>query len=331
MTKVVLFDEIGGPEVLRLEDLDLGEPGAGEVLIQIEAIGLNRAECWFRSGMYYVQPSFPGARLGYEASGTIVAIGAGVAGFVPGDEVSTVPGFHLSDYGVYGEQAIVPATAVVRRRDTVDSVIGAAVWLPYLTAYGALIEAGRTQSADVVLITAASSSVGMAAIQIANHLGATPIATTRTSAKKQRLLDAGAAHVIATEEDDLLKQVTTLTGGRGADLALDAVGGPGMNGLARAILPGGTLISYGFQNGAPPSMPFPDYPFSLNIRVYAVFELARDQQRLRRAEHFINAGLRSGAFTPTIDRTFDLTEIVDAHRYLEAGTQIGKIIVTVSR
>lgn len=329
MTKAVLFDEVGAPEVLQLKDVMIGEPAAGEIRIQVEAIGLNQAESLFRSGLYYVQPSFPSARLGYEASGVVEAVGPGVTGFAPGDAVNTVPGFHLSQYGVYGEQAIVPASAAVHRVETLDPVTAAAVWTPYLTAYGTLGDVARIQPGDTVVITAASSTVGLAAIQVANHLGAVPIATTRTSAKKSRLLAAGAAHVMATEEDDLVKQITELTGGRGADIALDALAGTAIGELALAMRPGGILFSYGTLAGLPTALPFPNYPFSLNIRVFGVFEVTRDQQRLRRAEQFINAGLRSGALAPRIDRTFDLTDIVDAHRNLEAGTQVGKIVVTV--
>ncbi|MBB4931695.1 NADPH:quinone reductase-like Zn-dependent oxidoreductase [Lipingzhangella halophila] len=330
MARAVLLERLGGPEVLELRDVDLGEPGPGEVRISVDAIGLNRAEAWFRAGMYYVQPSFPEARIGYEAAGAVQAVGPSVEGLKTGDAVSTVPGFHLSDYGVYGDATVVPAASVLHRPDTVDTITGASLWLSYLTGYGALAEVCGVRPGDTVVVTAASSSVGLAAIQIANRLGAVPIATTRTRAKKQRLLDAGAAHVVVTEEDDLLARVQELTGGHGAEVAFDAVGGPGMNELARAVAPGGTLLSYGFQNGFPDFLPFPAFPYDLNIRIYSVLGLARDQERLRRAERFIHAGLRSGALAPVIDRVFDLTDIVEAHHHLESDTQFGKIIVTTA-
>ena len=332
MTKAVLFDELGGPEVLRLADVRVGEPGEGELRVRVDAFGLNRGESMFRTGNYYIQPPFPAARIGYEAAGVVEAVGAGVTGFAPGDPVSVVPAFHMTDYGVHGEAAIVPASAVLHRPDGMDPVTGAAVWLAYLTAYGALVEFGKIRPGDTVLITAASSSVGLAAIQIANHLGAIPIATTRTASKKQRLLDAGAAHVINTEEDDLVKEIAAATGtdGRGVDLAFDGVNGPALGNVANVIAPNGTLICFGFLSGQSALLPMSrSYPFSLNIRIYEAFDLTLDLPRRRRAERFINAGLRSGAFHPTIDRVFDLTEIVEAHRYLERGAQFGKIVVTV--
>ncbi|WP_322770483.1 zinc-dependent alcohol dehydrogenase family protein, partial [Frankia sp. Cr1] len=217
MARTVRFHDVGGPEVLRLEDVEVGEPGPGELRVRVDAIGLNRAEVMFRSG-YYIEPvkEFP-ARLGYEAAGVVEAVGAGVAGFEIGQAVSVVPAFSQNDYGVYAERAIVPASAVLQRPEGVDAVVGAAVWMPYVTAYGALVEIGGMRAGDTVVLTAASSSVGLAAIQVANRVGAVPIVTTRTSAKKERLLKAGAAEVIAVEEENVVERVLSATGGRGAE------------------------------------------------------------------------------------------------------------------
>jgi NADPH:quinone reductase-like Zn-dependent oxidoreductase len=138
MARTVRFHELGGPEVMRVEDLEVASPGPGEVLMRVEAIGLNRAEALFRSGLY-IQPvrSFP-ARLGNEASGIVEAVGDGVSGLRAGQAVSTLPSFSQNDYGVYADRAVVPAHAVVPRPEGLDPVRGAAVWMPYLTAYGAL-------------------------------------------------------------------------------------------------------------------------------------------------------------------------------------------------
>ncbi|MEI5101984.1 zinc-dependent alcohol dehydrogenase family protein [Streptomyces sp. PmtG] len=330
MVKTVRFHELGGPDVLRLEDAPLAEPGPGELLIRVDAIGLNRAEALFRGGHYIeAVKEFP-ARLGTEAAGVVEALGAGVTGFGAGDAVSVVPAFSMNDYGVYAERALVPAAAVVRRPDGLDAVGGAAVWMPYLTAYGALVEVGGLRAADTVVLTAASSSVGLAAIQLARRVGAVPIATTRGPAKKDALLAAGAAAVIVTDEEDVVARVRALTGGRGAEFVFDAVAGPGVVDLARVVAPGGTLFLYGALSGE--VTPYPGFDLgmpALNLRTYTLHELTRDPQGLRRGEAFVASGLRTGAFVPTVDRTFRLDEIADAHRYLEAGTQVGKIVVTV--
>ena len=206
MSRIVRFHQTGGPEVLQIEDVEVPAPKAGEVRIAVKALGLNRAEAMFRSGHYLEQPKFP-ARLGYEAAGTVEALGEGVTGFQVGDAVSTVPGFSQNDHGVYGEVAVVPARVVVKHPASLSWEQAASVWMQYATAYGALIEIAKLTAGDTLLIPAASSSVGLASIQIANHVGATPVALTRGSSKKQALLDAGAAHVIATEEEDLVARV----------------------------------------------------------------------------------------------------------------------------
>ncbi len=182
--------------------------------IRIHALGLNRAESMFRSGQYLEQPKLP-ARLGYEAAGTVAALGPGVTGFQVGDTVSTIPSFSLNDYGLYGELANAPVHAVTHHPASLSWVDAAAVWMQYVTAYGALIDIGRLSKDETVVIPAASSSVGLAAIQIANKVGAVPIALSRGSSKRQALLDAGAAHVVATGEQDLVKEIHRLTGGKG--------------------------------------------------------------------------------------------------------------------
>lgn len=331
MTRVVRFHEYGGPEVLRIEELEVGEPAAGELRVRIEAIGLNRAEAGFRSGHYIEKAKLP-ARLGYEAAGVVEALGSGVSGIEVGEAVCVIPGFSMNSYGVYAERAIVPAAAVVRRPAGLTTVEAAAVWMPYLTAYGALIDAVGVGKAEAVVITAASSSVGLAAIQIANSIGAVPIAVTRTRAKRGALLAAGAAHVVVSADQDIADEVMRLTEGRGARMAFDPVGGPGVVALASALAPRGTLVLYGNLGGEADQTPFPfglAVGRGLSLRGYLVFEVIHDPARRARAESFIREGLQTGALKPTVDRTFPLDDIVAAHRYLEGNQQLGKVVVTV--
>ncbi|WP_433236412.1 zinc-dependent alcohol dehydrogenase family protein [Streptosporangium sp. CA-135522] len=330
MARTVRFHEVGGPEVMRLEDLETGEPGPGEVRIRVDAIGINRAEMLFRSGQYIETVKQLPSGLGAEAAGVIEAVGPEVAGFEKGQAVSVLPSFSQNDYSVYAERAIVPATALLPRPDGVDAVSGAAVWMPYLTAYGALVEVGGMRAGDTVVLNAASSSVGLAAIHTANRVGATPIAITRTSDKKERLLEEGAAEVIVSDEEDVTGRVLALTGGKGAEYVFDAVAGPGVIDLARAVAADGTLFLYGALSGQP--TPYPGFDLgmpALNMRTFTMLEITRDPQRIRRAVAFISSGLRTGIFRPTVDRLFPLEEIVQAHRYMESGARFGKIVVTV--
>lgn len=324
----MVFDEEGGPDVLRLVRSPLAPPAADQVRVRIDAIGLNRGDALLRSGRYWYQATLPQARLGSEAAGVVEAVGPEVHDFVPGDAVSILAtGIDMSVDGLYADCVNVPAHALFRRPESVDAVTGAAVWMSYLTAYGALVEVGQLKPGEEIVITAASSSVGLAAIQIANQLGAVPIAVTRTPAKIERLRRAAAAHVLSMTDGDIATQVRELTGGRGARLAFDCVAGPGLAALARGVAPRGMVIVYGWLDSRPAPLPM-NWP--LHIVGYGLPFVTDDPAALQRAESFINAGLRSGALTPTIDTTFDLADIVAAHRHMEAGDQLGKIVVTVA-
>ncbi len=329
MPRVVRFHEIGGPEVLKIEDLPVQQPGQGEVRLKVEAIGLNRAEAMFRQGHYLESPTFP-SRLGYEAAGTVEAVGLGCSGIKVGDRVSTIPSFSIGKYGVYGETAIVPAQAAAHYPANLSPVEGAAIWMQYLTAFGALIEFGRLNRDDVVLITAASSSVGLAAIQLTKTAGASAIATTRGADKKQFLLGAGADHAIVTNDTDLVEEVKEITNGKGARLVFDPIGGPLLEKLAEAAAPGATIFEYGALSPEPTPFPlFPALAKGLSVRGYTLFEIVKNPEMLNRGKQYIRDGLQSGVLKPIIDRTFSLKAIVEAHRYMESNQQKGKIVVTV--
>ena len=206
MAKVVRFDRTGGPEVLKLVEADVRPPGPGELKMDVHAIGLNRAESMFRLGQYLEAPQLPSG-LGYEAAGVVSAIGPGVTGFAVGDVVSVIPGFSMNKYACYGSEAVVPVGSTVKHPASLSFEQAAATWMQYMTAYGALVAIGGVKQGDAVVITAASSSVGQAAIQIVNAAGGISIAATRKADKKQALLEHGARHVVVTETQDLVVEV----------------------------------------------------------------------------------------------------------------------------
>jgi len=205
MAKIVRIHTLGGPEVLQIEDIEVGEPGSGEVRIRVEAVGLNRAEAMYRAGRYPVKPQLP-SLIGYEGVGTIEALGAEVESFAVGDRVCVLPMIQQGQYGIWGEQAIVPARILLPAPPGLSPAQAASIWMQYMTAF-ALIEVAKIEIGDGVIIRAASSSVGMAAIQLANWAGSISIACTRTSDKAEALREHGAAEVIATEEEDLVARV----------------------------------------------------------------------------------------------------------------------------
>lgn len=328
MAKVVRIHSQGGPEVLQLEDLDIGDPGRGEVRLRVEAVGLNRAEAMYRAGRYPVPCQLP-SRMGYEGVGTIEALGDGVEGFAVGQRVCVLP-MTTPAQGLWSEQAIVPARVLLPAPPGLTPAEAASIWMQYMTAF-AIIEVADVGIGDGVIIRAASSSVGIAAIQLANWAGSVSIACTRTSDKKQALLDQGAAHVVATEEEDLVARVMEITGGKGARTAFDPVGGPYVDTLAQALAPRGILFIYGGLSEQP--TPYAHWPCAmkgLSMRGWVASEIWNHPHRFKAAQDKILAGLAGGQLKPVIARTFDgLDQIAAANAYLESNQQVGKVVVTI--
>lgn len=329
MTKVVRIHEYGDASVLRIDDIDVPPPAADEVQIAVKAIGINRAEVMFRNHAYLQEATFP-SRLGYEAAGIVEAVGADVEGFARGDVVSVIPPLDIARWGTYGEVANLPANLLVTHPASVSFEQAAAAWMQYVTAWGALVYRAKLSQGDFVIVTAASSSVGVAAFQIAHKVGATVIAVTRTGAKRQALLDAGADHVIATQEEDLVARVMEITGGEGARVVFDPVGGPSFEPLTQSMARGGILVEYGALSSEP--TPFPLFTVlgkSLTLKGYLYTEVLADPAALEEAKAFIVEGLETGDLKPLISKTFPLDQIQEAHRFLESNEQIGKVVVTV--
>jgi NADPH:quinone reductase-like Zn-dependent oxidoreductase len=325
--KIVRFHKTGPAEVLQFDELPLPEPGPGEIRLRVKALGLNRAEIMFRNGQYLETPVHP-AKNGYEAAGIIEAVGPGVDSSWIGKTVSTVPGtFKLNHHGVYGEVAVVPLFGIAEYPSTLTFEQGASIWMQYLTAYGALVWLGKVAKGDFVVITAASSSVGIAAIETVKVESGISIAVTRTAAKKAELLKHGADHVIVSDDEDLVARVNEITSGKGARIIFDPIGGKILESLAAAAAPKGIIFEYGAL--APEPTPYPLFTALakyLTIRAYTLFEVTPDAV-FPKAKKYIFDHLASGAFKPLIDKTFPFAEIVEAHRYMESNAQIGKIVV----
>jgi NADPH:quinone reductase-like Zn-dependent oxidoreductase len=327
--KVVRFHALGGPEVLQIQEEPIPEPGKGEVRLNVKAIGLNRAEVMFRRGQYLESAVLP-SKLGYEAAGVVAAVGPDVDKSWLGKKASTVPAFLMTQYGVYGEVAIVPVSALAAYPEKLTPEEGTSIWMQYLTAYGALVTYAQITKRDFVVITAASSSVGIAAIEMVRAEGAISIATTRTSKKKAALVEVGATHVIATQEENFIARVKEITGDKGARVIFDPIGGKGVELLARAAAFGGTIFEYGAL--APEPTPFPlltALSKGLSIRGYTLREVLSDPNLRAKAEQYVFDHVKAGDFKPRIDRVFAFADIVEAHRYMESNEQIGKIVVTV--
>lgn len=329
----VIFSEIGGPEVLKVESFELPPVGAEEVRVSIEAIGVNRFEALYRRNFYVVPATLPSV-LGVEGVGTVMEVGAQVVGHSIGDRVAILPvQTPFVGSGIYATHANVPASALVKSIAGTTAIEEAAVWMAGLQAYN-LITKAPVGTGDAVLVTAGTSPVGGALIQFARDMGATVLSTTRTEARKQELLDLGAHHVIATDEEALTDVVMDATGGKGLKVVLDTVGGALLAQCVACLAEGGSLFSYGAQTSPDITAARVDVPLvALDRRFLSfvdLFELTDVPERFAAAQEYIRDAVARGAFRPRVDSTFRLADVQEAHRRMEDGVLSGKVVITTN-
>ena len=328
--RTVQISRFGGPEVLEFSTCELAEPGPGEVLVNVEWIGINRAEVLWREGSYVMQPD-PPVPIGMECSGRVEEIGAGVRGFSQGDQVGVVPTrFDPAKCGAYAEAVMVPATALLPTPSSLEGPEAAAVWMAYLTAWGGLLHVGGLAEDWHVVIPAASSSVGIAAIQLCQLEGAIPIAVTTQERKAEQLKELGAEYVIVSSRDDVADKVRAITDEQGAELFFDSVGGPLLAQELACAAPGAQIVVFGrFDRGAATLDAGAMIGKSLRLEGYHLMRTTMDPQVYDVAVGQIVDGIEEGALSPVVDRVFPFEEIQDAHRYAESREQVGKIVVEV--
>jgi NADPH:quinone reductase-like Zn-dependent oxidoreductase len=329
MARIVRFYETGGPEILRVEDA-IQHPRRGEVLIQVEAIGLNRADSMFMHGHFFEKTKLP-ARLGFEAAGVVKEVGPEVDEKWKGKRVSVIPAFSPNEYGTAGEEIIVPLRAVAEYPARLSAAEAAGMWVQYLTAYGMVVELGHIEIGDFVLITAASSSAGLAATETARIEGGQSIAITRKRNKLEELMASGANHVIVLEEEDIEPRLEQITNGKGVRTILDSVAGPLLPTLAKVAAPGAIIIEYGaLFEGATLFPQLLVLSKCLTIRGYWMAETLADPIRREKAQNYVVKHVSEGTLQPRIDKIFSFAQIIEAYQYLESNTQVGKIVVSVS-
>ncbi len=341
--KAVRFHAHGGPEVLTYEDAPDPQPQAGQVLIHVAACALNHLDLWQRRGLDRVQLPMPHIS-GADVAGTIAALSEDVAGLTVGQRVMLQPGlscgrcarclagqdFLCASYDVlgyqsnggYAEQVVVPATNVIPIPDHIDFVSAAAFPLTFLTAWHMLYAGGHLTSADTVLVVAAGSGVGQAAVQIAKAARARVIATARGTDKCARAMTLGADHVIDSSSEDVPKKAKTLTDGRGVDIVIEHVGVATWQSSVRSLRTGGRLVTCGATTG---------YDAALDLRHLFARQLTFVGSYMGAKSDLLAAadGFFRGSYAPVIDTTFPLAEAAAAHERLEAGSQFGKIVLTV--
>ncbi len=320
MTGIIRFHETGGPDVLRWESIELGEPGRGEVRLRHGAVGVNFIDVYERNGLY--QKQLP-ATLGKEAAGVVEAVGAGVKHVKVGDRVSYAQGS-----GAYSEARVISADDLVKLPDSIDDQTAAAATLKGLTAQMLLRQVHRVKKGDVLLVHAAAGGVGTILVQWARHLGATVIAIVGSAAKADMVRELGAQHALLSD-DDWVAQAKAITGGRGVTVAYDSVGKDTFMRSLDTIRTRGLMVSYGNASGAPPAIS----PLELSKRgsLYltrpTMFHFTSTRQALTRAASELFDLLGRGVIKVQIGQTYPLKEAARAHTDLEARRTTGSTVL----
>ncbi|MEY5008623.1 MAG: hypothetical protein RL764_1939 [Pseudomonadota bacterium] len=325
MAKTVRFHQAGGPEVLQLEDVDVGLPGPGEVRIRHAAVGCNFADTYFRSGYYPVQPP---CGLGVEAAGTIEAIGEGVSGFSVGDRVS----YNGSPLGAYSTERVMPAAPLFKLPDNVSFEDAAASTMRGLSAtYWLMKTDPRLKAGDSILLHAAAGGVGLLAIQIAKMLGLRVIGTVSSEEKAALATSYGSDDIIFYRREDVAARVKELTGGMGVQTVFDSVGKDTYEGSLKSLRRRGMLVGCGTASG--PFPPIDAFQTMLQGSVYFTRPAFADYYAdpVERAElaEFWFSNLAAGKIKVEIGQRYDLADAVQAHQDMEAGRTIGSSIFVI--
>lgn len=322
MAKTVRFYGAGGPEVLRVEDLAVGDPGPGEVVIRHAAVGCNFADTYFRSG-YYPVPVPNG--MGVEAAGTIQALGEGVSGFAVGDRVA----YNGSPLGAYSTERVMPAAPLFKLPDAISFEDAAASTMRGLSAtYWLLKTDPRLQAGDTILLHAAAGGVGLLAIQIAKLIGLRVIGTVSSEEKAAKARAMGCDEIVFYRREDVATRVKELTGGEGVQTVFDSVGKDTFDGSLKSLRRRGVLVGCGTASG--PFPPIDAMQMVLQGSVYFTRPAFADYYAdpVERAElaAFWFDHLAAGRIKVEIGQRYELDDCVQAHRDLEAGKTIGSSV-----
>ncbi len=322
MARVAFIEKTGGPEVIRWRDVELPQPGKGEVWMRNTAVGLNYIDTYHRSGIYPVDlPS----GLGSEAVGVVMAVGEGVSGFAPGDRVGTFG----PTRGAYATERNVPAAELFHLPDTLDDRTAAAILLKGCTAEFLVERCAKVEAGQTVLVHAAAGGVGHILVGWLKAIGATVIASVGSEDKAERTRKAGADHVILHKSEDIAARVREITGGKGVPIVLDGVGGATWTASLDSTAPRGLLVTYGNAGGVVDgvNMGILAAKGSLFVTRPTLFSYYATPDERRTGTERVFTMLQRGAITPDIGRTFPLEEAADAHRAVEAGETWGSTIL----
>lgn len=325
MPKAIRIHQHGGPEVLKWEDIDPGQPGPGEALVRHEAVGLNYIDVYHRTGLYPL-PALP-ATPGLEAAGVVAGIGEGVTEVAVGDRVA----YAGVPPGAYAEIRRIPAHRLVKLPAGISTLQAAAMMLQGMTARYLLKGCWHVKAGTTLLIHAAAGGVGLIACQWARHLGATVIGTAGSTEKAELAHAHGCQHPIVYAKEDFVARVKEITGGRGVDVVYDSVGLATFMKSLDCLRPMGMMVSFGQSSG-----PMPPFDLSLLAQKGSLFltrpslmtYTAKREDLLTHARDLFEV-VQSGAVKIEVRRTYPLSEAPHAHRDLEGRKTTGSSVFTV--
>jgi len=322
MARVVRIHQTGGPEVLRLEEIDPGRPGPGEVLLRQTAIGVNFIDTYHRTGLYPLP--LPHA-LGQEGAGVVEEVGPGVTGLSQGMRVAYAGG----TTGAYAEKRLAPAARLVPLPDDIDDRAAAGMMLRGMTAEYLIRRTFKVEPGMWVLFHAAAGGVGSIACQWLKHLGAKVIGTVGSDAKAERARAEGCAEVIVYTREPFPGRVRALTGGAGVPVVYDSVGKATFDGSIECLARRGMLVAFGNASGAAP--PFDPLVLSRKGSLYltrpTLVDYTATREELLASANALFEVVRRGAVKVTVGQTFPLAQAADAHRALESRNTVGSTIL----
>ncbi len=322
MTKAIVVEEHGGPEVLKLKDVEIGTPGTGQALIRVATAGVNFIDIYHRLGTFTRQlPFVPGL----EGAGTVDMVGEGVTNVKPGDRVA-----YTEQPGSYAEASLVRADSLIPIPEDFSFEQGAAIPLQGMTAHYLIHEFRRPKPGDVVLVHAAAGGMGLLLVQWARHLGAQVIGTVSTDEKARAARDAGATQTITYTQQDFAAETKRVTNGHGADLILDGVGKATFTRNMDAAARQGHIVIFGAASGPAddPIQPNCLWARSLSVSGGNLGDYLHTREELLGRANDVLEGIRQGWLKLHIDRVLPLNQASEAHRLLENRRTVGKIMLS---
>ncbi len=320
MGKAIRIHQVGGPEVMRVEELEVGAPGAGEARVRHEAIGVNYVDTYHRSGLY---PLPLPSGLGVEAAGVVEAVGAGVTLVKPGDRVA-----YMAGPGAYAEARLLPADRLVRLPAGVDGELGAAALVKGLTTHMLVTRVHPVRAGEVVVVTAAAGGVGQVLVQWLAAIGARVIGVVGSAAKAERVRALGAEAVVVSGTEDVPARVKALSGG-GVPVVYDSIGAASFEASLDCLAPFGLLVTYGNASGPVPPVDtgLLSRKGSLSLCRPTVFHHIASRADLERAAEAVFAKLAEGKVRVAVGGRWPLAQAAEAHRALQSRATTGSLLL----